>query len=288
MKLDFHVHSTASDGTLTPTEIIARAAAGDFAALALTDHDNLDGQREAAAAEAAGLTFIPGMELAICRADDRRTLHFLALGLDPQNAALGEFLQRVLDERNARNLRMRENFRRLGIDLAEDGDDVARYAHGQVLARPHFANYLVAHGHARDRNDAFERYLLADSPAATRCYEERRYPRVDDAIAAVHAADALVILAHPKYSVAVNGTSDFTQARQLFGELRERGLDGVETLYEANTPEENVEFSRLAAQCGLLQSAGSDFHGANKPQISLGMEVSETFIRPLLTALGRN
>ena len=284
MRVDFHVHSTASDGTCSPAELVAQATAGGFAALALTDHDNCDGIAEFRGA-ASACPRVAGVELSIEPGAGFDKFHLLGLGVDPANAALKAFLSRVLEGRNARNARIIENFRRLGIEMA---GTVEAYAHGDVLARPHFASWLMDRGHVTSVAEAFARYLAPDAPAATRCYEERYHPSQEEAFAVVHAAGGLCVMAHPKYwrSTWKTAGCDFAAAGRALAELREKGLDGVECLYQANRPEEDVEFTRLAEKLGFLKSAGSDFHGRNKPVIPLGMEVSEAFIAPLLERLG--
>lgn len=273
MKVDFHVHSTASDGTCSPAELAEKAC--DFTAIALTDHDNCDGL--------ADWTGIAGVELSIEPGEGFDKFHLLGLGIDPENAGLKLFLKRVLDGRNARNERIVSNFRRLGIEMT----DIESYAHGEVLARPHFARWLVDHGCATDIKDAFAKYLLPDSPTETRCYEERWHPPQEEAFRVIHGAGGICVMAHPKYWRTDWKTTgcDFAAAERELAALKERGLDGVEALYQANTNEENVAFTRIATKLGYLKSAGSDFHGANKPTIPLGMEVSERFIAPLLERL---
>ncbi len=286
MKLDFHVHSTASDGTFAPREIAGKAAAGRFAAIALTDHDNADGVAEfLAAGREHGLRAVAGIELSIEPGAGFDRFHLLGLGIDPANATLKAFLRKVLDGRNARNEQIVANFARLGIDL---GGDIRSYAHGEVLARPHFARWLMEHGYAASVLEAFERYLLPESPAATRCYEGRFHPSQEEAFAAVHAAGGLAVMAHPKYWRREWKTQgcDFAAARRELPAVQEKGLDGLETLYQANRPEEDVEFTRMADALGLVKSAGSDFHGANKPTIPLGMDVGDSFAAPLLERLG--
>ena len=285
MTADFHVHSTASDGTLSPREIVGQAARGGFAVLALTDHDNADGADEFLAAGAeSGVRTIPGIELSVEPGATFDRFHLLGLGIDPANAALQAFLRRILDGRNARNARILANFRRIGIEM---GDEIASYAHGDVLARPHFARWLVEHGHAPSIAEAFETYLLPESPDATRCYEERYHPPQEEAFAVVHAAGGLCVMAHPKYwrRTWKDVGCDFAAAERELAALKEKGLDGLEALYRANRPEENVEFCRMADRLGLVKSAGSDFHGANKPTIPLGMRVSDAFLTPLLERL---
>ena len=288
MKVDFHVHSTASDGTFTPAELAQKGRS--FAAIALTDQDNCDGLDEflscvslTSGREAASPFRIPGIELSIEPGEGFDKFHLLGLGIDPSNAGLKDFLRRVLDGRNARNEKILANFRRLGIEMP----DVEAYAHGEVLARPHFARWLVDHGQASDIKDAFAKYLLPDSPQATRCYEERWHPSQEDAFRTIHAAGGICVMAHPKYWRTEWKTTgpDYAAAERELAALKERGLDGVEALYQANTNEENVAFTRIATKLGYLKTAGSDFHGANKPTIPLGMEVSEDFIAPVLERL---
>lgn len=285
MTVDFHVHSTASDGTLTPAELVERAVTADCATLALTDHDNVDGQAEfVASAVQAGLRAVTGVELSIDAGAGFDKFHLLGLGIDPQNPGLLDFLARVLEGRNARNVRIAANFRRLGIELE---DSVRAYAHGDVLARPHYARWLVERGYAADKDDAFERYLLPDSPPQTRCYEERWHPSQEEAFRVVHAAGGLCVMAHPKFWR--NGWRregvDFAAAERELARLKEVGLDGLEALYQANSVDENVAFSHIADRLGLLKTAGSDFHGANKPNVPFGMTVTEEFIGPTLERL---
>ena len=288
VKVDFHVHSTASDGTFSPAELAAKARG--FAAIALTDHDNCDGLEEfqscvslTSGKDSASPLKVPGVELSIEPGEGFDKFHLLGLGIDPANEGLRDFLKGILDGRNARNARIIANFRRLGIGM----DGVETYAHGEVLARPHFARWLVDHGHAADLKDAFAKYLLPDSPAETRCYEERWHPSQEDAFRTIHAAGGICVMAHPKYWRRdwKDTGCDFAAAERELAALKERGLDGVETLYQANTNEENVAFTRIATKLGYLKTAGSDFHGANKPTIPLGMEVADAFIAPVLERL---
>lgn len=270
LTVDFHVHSTASDGTFTPRQIAAQAQG--FAAIALTDHDNCDGL--------PAWTGVKGVELSIDPGVGFDKFHLLGLGINPEDAGLKIFLRRVLEGRNARNERIFANFRRLGIELKPE-------PHGEVLARPHFARALMDAGYVPDIPTAFAKYLLPDSPAETRCYEERWHPSQEEAFAVVHAAGGLCVMAHPKYWCDdwKRTGPDYAAAERELAQLKEKGLDGVEALYQANTNEENVEFTRMSVKLGLLCSAGSDFHGRNKPTIPLGMQVSERFIRPLLERL---
>ena len=315
MLVDFHVHSTSSDGTCSPSELVACASKQGISVLALTDHDNCDGAADLLRAGAEieqsnnlnnpnnRTILIPGIELSIEPGAGFDKFHLLGLGIDPENEGLKTFLRRILDGRNGRNERIIANFRRLGIEMTDpsvtpidqsnnlnnpNNRTIFSYAHGEVLARPHFARWLMERGYVRSIAEAFERYLLPESPRETRCYEERWHPSQEDAFATVHGAGGLCVMAHPKYwrSDWKSSGCDFAAAERGLAALKEKGLDGVEALYQANTGEENVEFTRIATKFGYLKSAGSDFHGANKPHIPLGMDVSEAFIGPLLDALG--
>lgn len=292
MVVDFHVHSTASDGTCAPSELAEKAKG--FAAIALTDHDNCDGVEEFGKCEKLETCErFAGVELSIEPGEGFDKFHLLGLGIDPKSEGLLTLLKRILDGRNARNSRILANFRKIGIEMMPNPSNVSHfsnvshYSHGEVLARPHFARWLVDHGHAADIRDAFAKYLLPESPSATRCYEERWHPLQEDAFRAIHAAGGICVMAHPKYWCTDWKTAgcDFPVAERELAALKERGLDGVEALYQANTNEENVAFTRIATKLGYLKTAGSDFHGANKPTIPLGMEVSEGFIAPVLERL---
>ena len=290
MLVDFHVHSTASDGTLFPVQIAQEAANRKFAAVALTDHDNCDGVHEFL----KGGTLLPvagrrrhriaGVELSIEAGVGFDKFHLLGLGIDPESESLRKLLKRILEGREARNMRIIENFlQKAGIDIS----GVCYYPHGEIMARPHFARWLVDHGYSTDMKEAFAKYLLPDSPVATRCYEERWHPPQEEAFRAIHEAGGICVMAHPKYWRNDWKTTgpDYAAAERELAALKERGLDGVEALYQANTNEENIAFTRIATKLGYLRTAGSDFHGANKPTIPLGMEVSEEFIVPVLERL---
>ena len=281
MLVDFHVHSTASDGTKSPAALARKTR--NFEAAALTDHDNCDGVAEflAEPTEDGACRRIAGVELSIDPGDGFDMFHMLALDVNPSDEGLKALLRRVLEGRDARNERIIANFLRIGIDL---GGDVRSYAHGDILARPHFAKWLVAHKHAGSVREAFEKYLLPDSPDETRCYEKRWHPPQEETFRTVHAAGGLCVMAHPKFWRRPWRTAgcDFAAAERELAAVRERGLDGLEAVYQANSPGEDAVFTQIADRLGLLKTAGSDYHGTNKPDVTLGMDVSEEFIRPFL------
>ena len=283
MLVDFHVHSAASDGTFAPSELAEKGISAGFAAMAITDHDNTDGVDEFLSSAAArenghAMCAVAGVELSIEPGEGFDKFHLLGLGVDPENESLKALLKSVLDGRNERNERIFANFRRIGIPHIDPEP------HGEVLARPHFARWLCEHGYAKNIGMAFEKYLLPDSPRATCCYEERFHPPREEAFAAVHAAGGLCIMAHPKFWRRrwKSSCPEYVDAERELAVLREMGLDGIEARYQANAPGENAAFTEIASRLGLLKTAGSDFHGSNKPAIGLGMEVDDGFIAPFL------
>ncbi|MBE6398415.1 MAG: PHP domain-containing protein [Lentisphaerae bacterium] len=284
--IDFHVHSTASDGTVTPTELARRAR--DFYAMALTDHDNCDGVAEflAACAEdgsaVEGAVRLAGIELSVEPGEGYDKFHLLGLGIDPENYALRGFLRQVLEGRNSRNVKILERFADIGIDIP--ADEIATYAHGEVLARPHFAKWLVDHGHSPDIRTAFSAYLTPSSPPETRCYVTRYHPDPVDAFEVIHSAGGVAVMAHPRY-----WTKDPILLREGLAKLKASGLDGVEAIYQANEPEETIDHLRAVKEVGMFATAGSDFHGAHKPAIPLGMEVDDErlFLEPFFECLNR-
>ena len=283
MTVDFHTHSKASDGSLKP-RAVARMTSS-FEAAALTDHDTCSGVEDFLSADGEGpCRRFAGAEFSIDPGDGFDMFHLLALGVDPANAALLDFQRRIQAARDERNDRIIGNFLKLGIDL---GEDVRTATEGRILARPHFAVWLVRHGYAPSVREAFAKYLLPDSPAETRCYESRWHPPQEEAFEVVHAAGGLCVMAHPKFWRRPWKTSgcDFAVAEQGLCRLKEKGLDGLEAHYQANSAGEDVAFAMIADRVGLLKSAGSDFHGANKPTVAIGMEVTEGFIRPLIDRL---
>lgn len=288
MLVDFHVHSTSSDGTCSPSSIADLARQERCKAVALTDHDTVSGLLSFSSAASArgdnGFLAVQGLELSIEPGEGFDRFHLLALGIDGGNGDLLSFLKRVREGRTVRNRMMIENFLRKGIDLEEE---LSVYAGSDLLARPHFARYLVDHGLARNVSEAFSLYLLESSPEATRCYAPRERPSREEAFDVVHRAGGICVMAHPKYwknAWKVAGC-DFDEAEKRLAYLKGEGLDALECLYGANTPGEDVAFTAIAERLGLVKTAGSDFHGDNKPANGFGMEVSEDFIRPLLERL---
>ena len=277
--IDLHVHSTASDGTCTPEELAEKGR--HFTVMALTDHDNTDGcARFLAACRALGVagTRLPGVELSVDPSAGYGQFHMLGLGIDPDAPSLAGFLERIRAGREERNVRMLEKLTALGMPVTMD--EVRRYAGEEVVARPHIARVLVDKGFATSVKDAFERFL---GPKAV-AYVSRYRPSQAEAIDVIHAAHGAAVMAHPRF-----WTSDARLLAEGLARLKDAGLDGVEAVYQANLPLETPLHLRLAREAGLAVTAGSDFHGANKSSVTLGMGVGDekSFLAPLFAALAK-
>jgi predicted metal-dependent phosphoesterase TrpH len=190
MAVDLHLHSSRSDGTDTPAQIVELAASEHMTCIALTDHDNLDGIDEARqAAEAAGIEFIPGIELSVDY--DGAKMHMLVYFLEPGSGPLQDRLAALRQGRDRRNVAIIEKLNRLGYEIT--AEDVARHAHGRSVGRPHVADALVEKGLVATRNDAFDG-LLSDGGVA---YVERDRLTAVDAIGLARESNAVPVIAHP-------------------------------------------------------------------------------------------
>jgi predicted metal-dependent phosphoesterase TrpH len=275
--LDLHTHSAASDGSQRPAELVRLAEQVGLTALALTDHDTVDGIAEALeAARHSPVRFVPGVELSAQLADG--TLHLVGLFIDHEHPGLAGGLARVRAMRAERNPRIAEALGRLGIPVGLD--DAAAEAGGGVVSRVHFAEALVRKGFARDPDDAFSRLLSNGGPADI--HKERLQP--GECLRLIRAAGGVPILAHPDQT----GRRGADLARLLDG-LADQGLAGIEVRCSRYTPTITADLTRLARERGLVVSGGSDYHGRAKPKILLGrgfgrLRVPDEFLGPIEAA----
>ena len=276
--LDLHIHSTASDGSDSPEEIVAKARGAGLLAAAVTDHDNLGGvPRFLAACRSCGLTGISGVEVSAGFEGD--TIHILGYGVDPAHPELRAQFGTVLGGRDERNRRILEKLASLGFPL--DWDEVASYAGSRVLGRPHIAQAMVARGYVPSIREAFDLYLGNKGAA----YFDRRRLPPEESIRLIRAAGGIAVWAHPFQWSADTGRLDAAMAR-----LKEMGLAGVEAYYPTHTPAMLVEILRLAKAHGMLLTGGSDYHGRAKPDIAIGrgfggLHVPDGLLAPLLDAI---
>lgn len=253
------MHSTASDGALSPTELVARAAEASIRYLALTDHDTLAGLKEARAeADRQGIRFIPGVELT-CRWH-KRTLHLLGLGIDPEYEGWREYethLQQLREQR-AETIAVKLRGKRAPEDILERAR--AHAGSGQI-GRPHFARALVEAGVVSSENEAFDRYLGQGKVGDVKA----EWPDVAEAIAMVQASGGKAILAHPtKYNMT------FSRLRLLLSSLAEAGVDGFEIGYPGISQDYIRLLLKQAEVLNLLVSSGSDFHNPAHHWTGLG------------------
>jgi 3',5'-nucleoside bisphosphate phosphatase len=255
---DLHTHSTASDGTLTPTELIARAGAAGVRVLALTDHDNTDGLAEAGrAADDGGLTLIPGVEISVTW--NTRTVHVVGLRIDSTNADLQIGLARLMEFRAWRAEEIGRRLAKHGIEGAYEG--ARALAKGRLIGRTHFARFLVRIRRAADTSEVFRHFLTRGKPG----HVPGDWVSLEDALGWIHAAGGEAVIAHP-------ARYDLTRSRiqRLLGEFRELGGVGVEVVTGSHSRDEAFTFARHAREQRLRASAGSDYHGPENPWLELG------------------
>ncbi len=260
--IDLHAHTTASDGSLSPMELVDRAADLGLSALAVTDHDTLGGLTEATQAAARrGLTLVSGVELSV--EDEGGRFHLLGYLFDPKNPTLNEHLKRLRASRAQRNAQMAEKMAELGLPVTMDDVRAEAGEDAEVIARPHFAQALIKKGIVGSVREAFDRYLSTGKPL----YLPKDVLTPADAIQLLHQAGGIAVMAHPGL-VALN---DHALAARIEALAREAGLDGIEAYYSQHSPAQTAGFLALAERLGLVVTGGSDFHGTPKPHVPLGV-----------------
>jgi predicted metal-dependent phosphoesterase TrpH len=259
--VDLHAHTTASDGAVSPTELVESAKRADLEAIAITDHDTIAGNDEALATGARiGIRVVCGCELSAYERDFE--IHLLALHISDAGAiesSLAGFQRERIDRGHA----IVERLAAAGAPI--DINDVLAECAGGALGRPHIARVLIRAGHAADHREAFDRFLGAGRPA----YVAKPRLEIADAIGLAHSAGALAVWAHP----GREGT------RERLVRLASHGLDGVEVRHPGHTPTDVVRLERLARELELVPSGGSDWHGATEGYRTLGnMHVPEAWL----------
>jgi predicted metal-dependent phosphoesterase TrpH len=251
--VDLHVHSTASDGSLTPAAVVERARLAGLSAIALTDHDTVAGVPAAiAAGEALGVRVVGGCEFS-CAAPWGE-MHVLGYFLPADSAELEDFLERRRADRVRRGREMVSRLQALGVQL--DFEDVLRQAKGGAVGRPHVARALVRQGGAADVGQAFDRFIGRGRPA----FVEKVLPTFRDVAAIVHQVRGVVSVAHLKE----RGTRSFLER------LQREGLDGLEVRHPSHDPDLRGRLASTAVRLGLLPTGGSDWHGDPEPGESHG------------------
>lgn len=257
--IDLHTHSTASDGTDNPATLVRRAAAQGLAAVALTDHDCIDGLDEAAAEAArCGIRFIRGIEIAANY--DNEEVHLLGLWMPDPSAAMQQALKRMRSNRKERNDRILDALERIGLPVS--AEEVCSLSSGGPVGRPHIALAMKNRGYVHNRREAFIRYIGNEG----RAFVPRVLMDAEEGIALLRGEGALVALAHPCLYRNMNRQ----KLDRMLENLAPQGLHALEVYHSSHTQEQVRICVSLADKYGLLLSGGSDYHGRNKANINLG------------------
>ncbi|MEJ2213461.1 MAG: PHP domain-containing protein [Gammaproteobacteria bacterium] len=255
---DLHSHSTASDGTLTPSELVRRASAAGVDVLALTDHDSTAGLQEARVeAQRLGLSLVNGCEISVTWSGS--TLHILGLNLSPDCSQLQTGLEEIREYRHWRAEEIARKLEKAGIKGALEG--ASKLAKGNLVSRTHFAHFLVNNGYAENVRSVFKKYLVKNKPG----FVQGRWASLENVMDWIKAANGQAVIAHPaRYQLSR------TKLVRLLNEFIELGGVGIEVVSGSHSKDESFTMAKLAADHGLLASAGSDFHGPENPWIELG------------------
>ncbi len=272
LRIDLHIHSRASDGSLTPSEILALAQRLKLGAIAITDHDTLDGSKEALADGLPNsLKFLTGIEISatppppfICSG----SFHILGYAIDLNDFGLNQKLQKLQTARKNRNPQIVKRLNQLGMELtfAELLDFVPQ---GQI-GRPHIAQLMVKKGYAESISAAFDNFLGQGRPA----YVDKFRMTAEQAIHQILTAGGVPVLAHP----VLMGIQNEARLEDFIASLKSMGLKGIEVYYPENPPHETDHYIYLARHYELLMTGGTDFHGTLKPEIQMGTGKGDFFV----------
>lgn len=260
--IDLHAHTTASDGSLTPPQLVRHAKEKGLDALAVTDHDTLAGLKAAGeTGQALGVEVLDGIELAV---EHSGRFHLLGYLIDPEDADLNERLTYIREYRANRNRKMVEKMQAYGLDIT--WEDVEAEAGSDLIARPHMALAMMRKGIIKTTQEAFDRFLQDGGPV--------HVPKIkmtdEEAIGLIRGAGGVPVVAHPLTLKRGNGEELEAELKRL----KDVGLLGLEVYYSGHTPEQTALLAEMADRLGLVKTGGSDFHGAPKPNVHLG-EVSD-------------
>lgn len=261
--IDLHTHTTASDGTFTPAELVNAAKALGLEALAITDHDTFDGYDEARPlAEAAGLPLVCGIEVStnLPRPDGgrARSVHLLGYFFSEPPEGFRAWIVGQQQMRRERNAALIARLNELGIEITFEE---VRVLGKNMMGRPHFAQILLRKGHVGTLQEAFDRYLGESGIA----YVEKHDPSLEEAVEAIAGCGGIASLAHP-VRIGLKGQAE----RDLIGRVQRLGMQAIEVHHSDHAGEHREIYGSIAAEFGLAVTGGSDFHGGNKPEVDLG------------------
>lgn len=280
--IDLHLHTTASDGVLSPSEIVRYAREQGLQAVAITDHDTIDGNAEALDEGAkSGLEVISGVE--ISAQFDLGSMHILGFFIDIGNTALKERLSLLQETRAQRNPKMVEKLRELGVELSYD--EILHASGGGQVGRPHFAQVLLRKGYVNTVQEAFDRYLGKGAPA----YVNKFRFEPEEAMGLIREAGGIPVLAHP-FTLHIPSPH---QLDALLGELVPLGLMGIEVFYPEHTKDQISLYKGLTQKHDLLVTGGSDYHGIEADKVEIGirsrdMKLSYSMVEAMKEVLDLN
>ena len=261
-RIDLHVHSNKSDGSLTPTELVRHARQAGLEVIALTDHDTTAGLGEALAeGKKQGLEVIPGIELSMEMKGG--TFHLLGFGIKETKELHGA-LHRFIEGRFVRNRKILEKLSKL--DMPIDHEELEAMVPGVTPGRPHIARLMLEKGYVDSYLEAFDKYLKKGAPA----YQDRFRMNDREGISLIKDAGGIPVVAHP-FSMKLEAG----QLEEYVTTLKDHGLMGIEAYYTKHTEEQQNQYLKIAKKHGLLVTGGSDFHGVSKPRISIGVGYGE-------------
>ena len=279
--VDLHCHSTASDGTLPPAEVVRLAQQSGLSGLALTDHDSIGGV-EAAAAEAQriGIDFLTGIEIS-CEYPAPGTMHILGYGVDPTSETLRDLTRRLLEGRDNRNPRIIEKLNELGVSITmrevEEEAKATAADSKKPIGRPHIAAVLLRKGYVSSIKQAFDKYLAQGGAA----YFDKERLTMREAMDLIRQSGGMPVLAHP---VQLRTGND-AELERVVKDLVDLGLVGLEVIHSDHDAALVEKYTRLADRYKLLKTGGSDFHGTNKKDIQLGSANGRRIPREFLDRL---
>lgn len=255
--IDLHTHSLKSDGSMTPAEVVREAKKAGLAAIALSDHDTVDGLPEAIAeGEKIGIEVIPAIEFSV---QSKTETHILGYFIDYNNPHLKQIIKEVVDLRIERNHVTTRRLNELGFDITLE--EVRALAPNNFVGRAHFARVLMDKGYTQSVKEGFEKYMSVGKYA----YCEKQRLTARDAVELIAECGGISFLAHPHLTKLPDD-----ELKEFLAELKNYGLCGIEGYYTDYTPEMQAKYHALAEEMGLMISGGTDFHAAMKPHISIG------------------
>jgi predicted metal-dependent phosphoesterase TrpH len=253
LKIDLHTHTSYSDGTDTPAELINKALAAGISIIGLTDHDSISGWQEATNALRVGISLVPGAEIS-CQTSDGISVHILGLLFDSNNSELMDTLEKTRENRHGRMEKIIARINEAGIDITMN-DVLEQLSNGATLGRPHLADALVKKGIVASRDEAFTQMLHNNS----KYYVSHYSPTPEAAIKLIKAAGGVSVIAHPMASHRGK-----TISQETFGSIIQAGLDGIEVDHRDHSPDEKLQLIQLASESNLVMTGASDYHGNGK------------------------